>query len=226
MHGNINSRIILIDELPFYREGMKQVLEGEENFTVVGEGNYDELPSLVEHTAPDLLIITVDFLQRDQQEFIQELVREYPEVKIVVLFNYHEKIPIISMVESDVKGYLLQEMNERDLIRAINLIVNGIIYLHPKVTKKLIDEVRRVLSIGKNDALVSPSNDIVEPLTKRELEILHLLARGKNTSEIAEKLPITESTVSKYISAILNKLQVEDRTQALIKAVNKGLIDQ
>jgi two-component system response regulator DegU len=158
----------------------------------------------------------------------------FPEVKVIILSIHDDESYVFETLRKGASGYLLKDMEAESLINAIRSVVSGHAYIHPKVTGKLINQLRRMTYLD-DVGVVAPSQAIKEagmkyvhndnsPLTKREAEVLRLMAEGKSNKLIGESLFISEKTVKNHVSSILQKLEVDDRTQAVIAAIKNGWV--
>jgi two-component system response regulator DegU len=158
----------------------------------------------------------------------------FPAIKVIVLSIHDDESYVYETLRKGASGYLLKDMEPESLISAIRSVVAGHAYIHPKVTGKLINQLRRMTY--PEEAGAAAGNGIVReagvkyvhsdssPLTRREAEVLRLMAEGKSNKAIGEFLFISEKTVKNHVSSILQKLEVEDRTQAVIIAIKNGWV--
>ncbi len=146
-------------------------------------------------------------------EAIEEIKRETPEARILVLTSYSDDDKVFAAIKAGAQGYLLKETSTQDLLQAIRDVYHGESSLHPAIARKLIRELNRPSSLPPSD----------DPLTEREAEVLVLVARGLSNQDIADKLIISERTVRTHVSNILGKLHLANRTQAALYALKEGL---
>ena len=206
-------RIILVDDHAVVREGVRALLEEEEGLAVVGE--FSDGAQALESAAalaPDVAIVDLRMPGLSAVETIVGLKRAIPDVNILVFTSFGEDAAIRATLDAGAIGYLLKDALRGELVRAVRAVANGEPYLDPAAQRQLVSMLRR-------------QPKIEEPLTARELSVLKLLAEGLANKQIARKLNLTEGTVKGYVSQILDKLHVADRTQAALHAVRKGLID-
>ncbi len=155
-----------------------------------------------------------------------------PEAKIIILSIHDEEAYVFKTLQSGASGYLLKEMDVDSLVEAISVVAHGGAYVHPKVTGKLIDEFRRMrMEKEQHDmnrpfaAMANIEHQIpYHLLTKRECEVLQLMAEGKSNRAIGDRLYISEKTVKNHVSNILQKMKVQDRTQAVVEAIKSGWV--
>ena len=206
-------RIILVDDHAVVREGVRALLEEEEGLAVVGE--FSDGAQALESAAalsPDVAIVDLRMPGLSAVETIVGLKRAIPDVNILVFTSFGEDAAIRATLDAGAIGYLLKDALRGELVRAVRAVANGEPYLDPAAQRQLVSMLRR-------------QPKVEEPLTARELSVLKLLAEGLANKQIARKLNLTEGTVKGYVSQILDKLHVADRTQAALHAVRKGLID-
>ena len=223
----MKTRIAIIDDHQLFREGMKRILEFEENFEVVAEGaDGSEALSIVEEHRPDIVIMDINMPNINGVEATKQLIETYPDTKVVVLSIHDDENYVMRALQTGATGYLLKEMDADTLIEAVKIVAEGGSYLHPKVTHNLIREYRRLAS-GKEENK-ERKQEVRWPLhllTRRECEVLQLLADGKSNRGIGEALYISEKTVKNHVSNILQKLNVNDRTQAVVVAIKNGWVE-
>ncbi|AEV20818.1 DNA-binding response regulator, NarL family (REC-HTH domains) [Geobacillus thermoleovorans CCB_US3_UF5] len=222
----MKTRIAIIDDHQLFREGIKRILEFEGDFEVVAEGSDgSEALSIVETYRPDLVLMDINMPDINGVEATKQLIEAYPDTKVVVLSIHDDENYVMRALQTGATGYLLKEMDADTLIEAVRIVAEGGSYLHPKVTHNLIREYRR-LTTEKGGAVVK--QEVRRPLhllTRRECEVLQLLADGKSNRAIGEALYISEKTVKNHVSSILQRLNVNDRTQAVVVAIKNGWVE-
>ncbi|MDQ0214968.1 two-component system response regulator DegU [Oikeobacillus pervagus] len=222
------TKIVIIDDHQLFREGVKRILEFEETFEVVAEGDDGtEALALIEEHHPDVVIMDINMPGINGVEATKELIGKYPETKVIILSIHDDENYVSHALKSGATGYLLKEMDADALIEAVKVVSEGGSYLHPKVTHNLIAEFRRLANEdhnGKGFQQVEVRRPL-HLLTRRECEVLQLLADGKSNRGIGEALYISEKTVKNHVSNILQKMNVNDRTQAVVTAIKKGWVE-
>jgi two-component system response regulator DegU len=225
-------RIVLIDDHRIFREGVKKVVEMEKDFAVVGEGgDGTDALSLVESLQPDVVLMDINMPKMNGVEATEAILRNCPSAKIIILSIHDEEAYVYKTLQCGANGYLLKDMDIESLLDAIRVVAKGGAYIHPKVTGKLIDEFRRIKLEREREVLqYNPSVSPVEYqipyhlLTKRECEVLQLMAEGKSNRSIGDMLFISEKTVKNHVSNILQKMKVQDRTHAVVEAIKSGWV--
>lgn len=229
----LKTRILIIDDHQLYREGIKRILEFEDSFEVVGEGeDGDQAVQLVRTLQPDVVIMDINMPNMNGVEATRALIEKYPDTKIIILSIHDDENYVSHALQTGASGYLLKEMDVEALIEAVKVVAEGGSYLHPKVTHNLVKEFRRLADTAVNGPDDQGSGrlnyEIYRPyhlLTRRECEVLQLLAEGKSNKKIGETLFISEKTVKNHVSNILQKMNCVDRTQAVVEAIKKGWVE-
>ncbi|WP_028783774.1 response regulator [Thalassobacillus devorans] len=224
----MTTKIVLIDDHKLFREGVKRILDFEVSFEVVAEGDDgDTAVDLVEEHDPDVVLMDINMPNMNGVEATAELMSRYPELKVIVLSIHDDENYVTHALKTGAQGYLLKEMDSDALIEAIKVVSEGGSYLHPKVTHNLVAEYRRLSETAENGQSFQ-TIEYRKPLhllTRRECEVLQLLADGKSNRGVAESLYISEKTVKNHVSNILQKMNVNDRTQAVVTAIKNGWVE-
>jgi len=207
-------RIVLADDHEIVRRGLRMTIQGEADMQLVGEAETGrQAVELAAKTHPDVLLLDIQMPDMDGIQAAQAIHAAQPEVAILVLTSFRDDAQLYAALRVGVNGYLLKDIDGDSLVQAIRGAARGQPQLHPDVARRLMERM---------PGPVDPFAD----LTPRERDVLLLLARGRSNKEIGVALTLTEVTVKGYVSAILNKLHVEDRTQAALLAVRYGFISQ
>lgn len=209
-------KIMIADDHSMIREGLKSLLELEGDIQVVAEAEdgVDCLEKLKICT-PDVLLLDINMPRKNGLEVLQTLKSSKSKVKVLVLTVHNEVEYLMKAVDIGVDGYILKDSESAELKKAIFSIVEGENYIQPSLIPSL------------NSKMIEKNRDEgkIESLTKRELEVLKLLAVGMYNKEVAEKLNISERTVKNHVSIIFKKIEVTDRTQAAVFAIRNNLIE-
>ncbi|MDQ3248728.1 MAG: response regulator transcription factor [Chloroflexota bacterium] len=202
-------RVLIVDPYQIVREGLRTLLGEEKTLTVVGEAarGRDAL-HLVGRLQPDVILIDLLLPDKDGLETIRCLHALLPTAQIVVLTTASDEQSVRAAIGAGATGYLLKDLRKDELIEAMRSAARGEPVLHPEAQRALM---RQVTALP------------FQALTERELDVLRLIAQGRSNRQIADTLCLTEGTVKGYVSIMLAKLQVEDRTQAALYAVKHGL---
>jgi two-component system, NarL family, response regulator LiaR len=215
-------RIVLADDHPIVREGLRAVLETQSDFTVIAEcSNGEEARQLVAELRPDVILLDLEMPVMDGVETIRHL-RHLPHVPRIIVFTaFDNDERIINAIQAGADGYLLKGSEPREeIFKAIRLAMEGSSLLQPVVASKLLRHIGQQHRELRDTARMPQ----VEELTERELEVLHLLAQGMPNKEIASQLVISERTAKFHVSSIMSKLGATNRTEAVSLAAQSGLI--
>ncbi|WP_100010408.1 response regulator [Lentibacillus sediminis] len=221
-------RIVLIDDHKLFREGVKRILDFEPSFKTVAEGeDGSEAARLVKQHKPDVVLMDINMPNMNGVQATKDLVRFFPDARVIILSIHDDESYVSHALQTGAQGYLLKEMDSDALIEAIKVVHEGGSYLHPKVTHNLVQEYRR---LSKENITGIAENKVeyrrpLHILTKRESQVLQLLADGKSNRAVAESLYISEKTVKNHVSNILQKMNCTDRTQAVVAAIKKGWVE-
>ncbi|MGN0142652.1 MAG: response regulator [Roseburia sp.] len=208
-------KVMIADDHSMIREGLKQLLELEGDFEVIAEAcDGVECLDKLNSVKPDVLLLDINMPNMNGLDVLQKMKDKRMKVKVLVLTVHNEVEYLLKAVNIGVNGYLLKDSESAELKKAINAVVSGDDYIQPSLIPLL------------NAKMIDIDNDSVkiEKLTRRELEVLKLLAIGKYNKEVAEELEISERTVKNHVSNIFKKIGVTDRTQAAVFAIRNNLI--
>jgi DNA-binding NarL/FixJ family response regulator len=205
-------RLMLVDDHAIVREGLRALLDDEQNFTIVGEAaNGDEACKAVGRIQPDIVLMDLKMPGMTASDAIRMIRASHPHVKVVALTSYADDSQVRDIVAAGAQGYILKDVTKSDFISALRTVASGQTWLHPQAQRSLVDQLRH------------RQPDPFALLTQRERSVLALIARGRSNRQISEELNLTEGTVKGYVSTVLAKLKLEDRTQAALFAVQHGL---
>ncbi|MEW9502272.1 response regulator [Jeotgalibacillus marinus] len=220
-------KILIIDDHQLFREGVKLILDFEETFEVVAEGNDGaQVIDLYEQHKPDVVLMDINMPEVNGVEATAKLIELNRDAKIIILSIHDDENYVSHALKSGALGYMLKEMDADTLIAAIKTVAGGGSYIHPKVTVNLVNEFRRLAEAEFTGNF--QQIEVRRPLhllTKRECEVLQMLADGKSNRGIGEGLYISEKTVKNHVSNILQKMNVNDRTQAVVTAIKNGWVE-
>lgn len=208
--------ILIADDHSMIREGLKQLLELEQNFNVIGfADNGRKAIDKINELHPDILLLDVNMPVLGGIETLAEIRKNNINVKVIMLTIHNEREYLIKAVELGCDGYILKESDSDELKNAIYNVYEGKRYIQPNMTPML------------NSYLASKAEDDKKlvGLTKREIQVLKLVAEGMFNRDIAERLEISERTVKNHIANIFKKIQVSDRTQATVFAIKNNLTE-
>lgn len=213
-------KILLVDDQPLFREGLRTLLSVHSDFEVIGEaGNGQEAINLVRSHKPSVVLMDLQMPVLDGVAATRRLHEEQPDCRVIVLTTFDDDEMVFDGLRAGAIGYLLKDAPSEKLAEAIRVAARGETFLQPSVAAKVVAEFARLTR-----STAEGSSSLAEPLSERELEILRLITAGASNREIADKLFLAEGTVKNHVTNILGKLGVRDRTQAAIKAKDVGLI--
>ncbi|MCB8926101.1 MAG: response regulator transcription factor [Ardenticatenaceae bacterium] len=214
-------RILLVDDQALFREGLHTLLSVHDDLQVVGEAsNGQEAIDAVAKLTPDVVLMDLRMPVLNGVAATKQITESAPNSRVIVLTTFDDDDYVFDGLRAGAVGYLLKDVPSAKLVEAIRAAARGESFLQPSVAAKVVAEFSRMSGAKTAD----PQEDLVEPLSERELEILRVLATGASNREIANQLYITEGTVKNHVTNILGKLGVRDRTQAALKAKEMGLI--
>ncbi len=209
-------RLLLVDDHKIVRQGVRAFFDAHEGIDVIGEaGSGAEAVKMVEERVPDVVLMDLIMPGMDGVEATRLAKSISPRTQIVVLTSYHDDEHIFPALQAGALSYILKDVEMDELAEAVFKASRGEATLHPQVATRVIQELH-----GRKTA----ENTLGVDLTKREMEILKLIAQGMSNSEIAEKFVISKYTVKGHVSNILSKLHLADRTQAAIYAWQQGVV--
>lgn len=211
-------RVLVCDDQAVVAEGLEMILSADPEIEVVALA-YSGAEGIekARHTRPDLVLMDLNMPGVNGIQATREILKDRTETKILVLTTFGDDEWVFDAVRSGAAGYLLKGTPRDELIKAVKGTAAGDSHIDPAVGAKILAHVAGSVAPQKTT--------LADDLSERELEILNLLSQGLTNAEIAEKLFLTKGTVRNYVSSILAKLQVEDRTQAAILAIRHGLVD-
>lgn len=233
--GNRKIKVLIADDHQLFREGLKRILNMEDDLEVIGEcGDGIQVLEFCNHMKPEVVLMDINMPIENGVVATERLREMFPEVKVLILSIHDDESYVFETLRKGASGYLLKDMEAESLVNAIRSVVSGHAYIHPKVTGKLINQLRRMTyldEIGVVSGAAATKEAGVKfiagdnnPLTRREADVLRLMAEGKSNKTIGEYLYISEKTVKNHVSSILQKMEVDDRTQAVIYSIKNGWV--
>jgi len=221
-------RVLLVDDQEIVRQGLATILKYESGIKVVGQASDGkEAVALARTLKPDVVLMDIKMPVLGGIPATRRIKGELPDTSVIILTTYDADNLVFEGIKAGAQGYLLKDVSAETLAEAIQGVVRGESRLDPKVASKVLDEFKR-LSVEAPAAPVRQSSVddelVITPLTEREEDVLRLLAEGLSNKEIAARLFLAEGTVKNYTSAIIGKLQANDRTHAVVTALRHGLV--
>jgi DNA-binding NarL/FixJ family response regulator len=219
MSGEI--RVLIADDQQLVREGLHVLLDLIPDIRVVGEAaDGVAAAEQAQRIRPDVVLMDVRMPRLDGVAATCKVREMCPDVQVIILTTFDDDEYVFEGLRAGAAGYLLKDVPSEQLAEAIRAAARGEAFIHPSVTRKVVAEFARMAEREH----VRREQPLVEPLSARELEVLVLLADGLSNQEIAERLTIAPGTVKNHVSNILSKLDVRDRTQAVLRAQEIGLL--
>lgn len=212
-------RVLIADDQALVRGGFRLIIESREDLDVVGEAaDGQQAVELAAQHRPDVVLMDVRMPRMDGIEATRRLVASGHPPKVIMLTTFDLDEPLYAALRAGASGFLLKDVRPAELVEAIRVVARREALLAPSVTRRLLDRfVDALPHSGSGPAQLAE-------LTERELEVLGLVARAGSNAEIAARLVITEATVKTHVSAILRKLGLRDRVQAVVLAYDVGLV--
>ena len=218
------SKVLLIDDNYEHLVGIRELLNLEGTFDVVGIAtNVTVGLNLIKKYQPDIVLLDMNMPERDGLQGIMEIAKLDLGTKVLALSGYDDADLIFRAMKLGAKGYVLKTMASAQLIYAIDEVAAGKVYLPSALSSRFFEYFQRSF---KNEATAVQEENLLTYLTGREEEVLDLLTQGNNYKGIASKLFISETTVKTHVNNIFQKLQVNDRTQAVLYALNNGFANK
>lgn len=214
-------RVLIADDHRVVREGLGAILKTNADIHLVGEAtNGLEAVSMAKALSPDVILMDQSMPVMTGIEATTAIKADLPEISIVALTMHDDDETLFELVRAGVNGYLLKDSDSSEIIKAIRAINKGESIIHPHIAKKILGELTRT-SPPKKKSVGHNRYD----LSVRELDVLQRLASGKTNKEIANDLGLSEKTIKNHLRAIFAKMEVDDRTKAVIKGIKDGIID-
>ncbi|GAB4478165.1 MAG: response regulator transcription factor [Anaerolineales bacterium] len=207
-------RYMIVDDQQIIREGLAGMLRRESDLLLVGTAEDGAEAVLKAHDMqPDIILMDLRMPRMDGVEAIKRIRKVCPHTKFIVLTVYDNDDFIFEAIRAGAKAYLMKDISREELIRVIHAVADGQAYLQPEITSRLLDRVSEM-----------PLPEESRSFSKREVEILQLLAQGLSNKEIAHQLTLSEHTVKTHVANIFTKLEVNNRAEAVLQAVKKGIL--
>lgn len=207
-------RVLVADDHTIVRKGIRALLSTEPDIEVVGEAKDGaEALALAQSLCPDVVLMDLVMPKLDGIGATRQIAAKQPNTRILVLTSFAADDKVFPAIKAGALGYLLKDSDPEVLVQAIHQVYRGESSLEPSIARKVLSELAQ-----------PPKHDLTsDPLTSREVDVLRLVAQGKNNKEIAGELYISEMTVRTHVSSILSKLHLASRTQAALYALREGI---
>lgn len=210
------TRVLIVDDHPLFRKGMRALLEALPEMEVVGEAaNSDEALALANNLAPDVIVMDLQMPGESGLIATRAILNASPHIRILMVTLLDDSESVFTALRAGARGYILKDTDASEMARAVQAVSRGEAVFSPAIANRLID-----FFAAPHPAV---PKEVFPTLTEREREILRLIAQGHTNPEIARQLSLSVKTVHNYVSNIFSKLQVADRAQAIIRAREAGL---
>ncbi|MBI4377269.1 MAG: response regulator transcription factor [Elusimicrobia bacterium] len=209
--------VVIADDQTLFREGIKDLLENEKSIEVVGEAaDGQEAIRIVKKLKPNVILLDIKLPHLDGIEATRLIHRECPQTNVLILSSYEDESHVMEAIQAGANGYLSKMLPASELVNALKAFANQGVMIPQPVMSKLIDGLRQMGNASAEASLVA--------LTKTEIKVLALLGRGQSNKEIASKLECSVKTVKNHLNSMFQKLGVSNRTEAVVKGIDLGLI--
>jgi two-component system, NarL family, response regulator DegU len=218
-------RILIADDHALLRQGIRNVLEFEEDFDIIAEaGDGEDAVKKSGEFLPDIALIDINMPKLNGLEVTKRIRESFPGVKVIILTIHDDESYVVEVVKAGAAGYLLKDVEPGMLIKAIRTVFDGESFIYPTLAKKLFGEITRLEGERRQGTANFLQHGREERLTMRELEVLQLIAKGLSNQEIASHLFLSEKTVKNHLTNIFRKIDVNDRTQAVLYAIKNKIV--
>ena len=232
-------RVLLVDDQEIVRQGLATIFKYAPGIEVVGQaGDGEEALAQARALRPDVVLMDLKMPRLGGIPATRRICAQLPDTQVIILTTYDTDDLVFEGIKAGARGYLLKDATGETLVEAIRGVMRGESRLDPGVARKVLSEFQRLAVQATPGPARWPAPEpqgehekserekfIIEPLTPREKEVLHLLVEGLSNKEIGTRLHLTEGTIKNYVSAIIAKLQANDRTHAVVTALRHGLVD-
>lgn len=218
-------RILVVDDHPLFRQGVRFALEAEPDIELVGEAaDGDEAMRLAVDLAPDVVLCDVNIPGPDGVQVTRSLKTDLPCTSVILMTAYDDEEQLFDAIRVGAAAYFLKDLGPRELMDGIRRVSRGEYLINESVMAKPLVASRILKQFNDLTSGYTESKTIFVPLSNREIEVLEQIAQGHSNKEIARVLKISDQTVKNHITSILHKLDVNDRTQAVVYAIRHGWI--
>lgn len=216
-------RILIADDHSLLRQGIRNFLSLESDFEIIGEAaDGEETISRAHELRPDILLLDINMPKGNGIEVAARLKETHPEIRILALTIHDDENYMMKMIQNGAAGYLLKDVEPSMMVQAIRRVHAGESFVEPSLTKKLFRGITD--REAQKPAPQAPGMMVSDKLSAREIEVLRLIGRGMSNAEIARELYLSEKTVKNHLTNIFRKIQVSDRTQAVLFAIKHKIV--
>ncbi len=219
-------RLMIADDHTLLRQGLRNVLELEEDLVIVGEASDGEdTIKKVESLRPDVVLLDLNMPKMNGIEVARWVKNNQPDTQIVILTIHEDENYMFEVIRAGALGYLLKDVEPTMLVKAIHIVADGQSFIYPMLTGRLVGEFARLTETA-NQAQPRYYKPHPDRLTVREMDILRLLVCGMTNQEIASRLYLSEKTIKNHLTSVFRKFSVNDRTQAALYAIKHKIIEE
>jgi two-component system response regulator DegU len=209
--------VLIADDQTLFREGIKDLLEDEKGIIVVGEAsNGPEVVAMAKKLKPDVILMDIKLPQMDGVSATRIIRKECPNTNVLILSSYEDEAHVTEAIQAGANGYLSKMLPASELVNALKTFTSEGVMIPQPIMGKLIQGLRQMGQSGYDNA--------PDALTATEIKVMSLLGKGNSNKEIASTLDCSVKTVKNHLNSIFQKLSVNNRTEAVVKAIEKGLI--
>lgn len=221
--GKIN--ILFIDDNELFREGVKQVLREEPIFNIITSSYYNiNAVSFIQKYKIHIVLMDINSRNANEQILIEQIIHSFSNIKVIIFSFRDEKKMVLESLRKGVHGYILKNVDGRSMIEAIKSVFNNYTYLDPNITDYVVDDYQRLVEQENTAMFRKEFKKPLHILSRRECEVLQLLAEGCNNESIAQQLGISKSTCKNHINSIFKKMNVNTRTLAVVTAIKNSWV--
>lgn len=214
-------KVLIVEDQEIIRQSLEIMLHNKAGIEIVGTAeNGKEVLKLVKKLLPDVILMDIRMPEMDGVQCIEIVKEAFPKTKIIVLTTFDDDEYVFNALKNGASGYLLKGISVKELVEAIKIVYGGGALINPNIAVKVF---KFFSQMAHADYIVNVAKDAIKDLSKNEMKIIQFIGMGMSNKEITEKLKFSEGTIRNYISSILSKLSLRDRTQIAIYAVQSGL---
>ncbi|MFA5629189.1 MAG: response regulator transcription factor [Dehalococcoidales bacterium] len=217
-------KVMIVDEQPFFKAGVRQALDSKGDFEISEGSPNDELLHEIEEQTPDVVLLGSDLASNSGLELGKKITRNFPSTKVIILSSDPDDEELFNVIKSAAVAFLNKNTSADELINTINraskgeYLINETFLTRPNIAMQVLRQFEDISAIGEQ------AEHLMASLTNREQQILQYIAGGNNNKQIAESFNISEQTIKNHVSAILRKLNANDRAHAVVLAIKNGII--
>lgn len=216
MTGATRLRILIVDDHPLFRDGLRAMFESEPDIEFVGEAaTGEEAVVLASRLLPDVALMDIQMPDMDGIEATRRVIAASPKTRVLIVTMFEDDESVLAAMRAGARGYVVKGMRSADAIRAIRAVAEGEAIFSPAIARRLVSMLAEARQKARPEAFPE--------LTERERQTLDLMAQGHKNAAIADRLHLSPKTVRNYVTSIFDKLELADRSQAIIRARDAGL---